>query len=49
MLPAFFDYRDQKLWCEDVELASICERFGTPTYVYSKALLPVRCKAILTR
>lgn len=39
MLPAFFDYRDQQLWCEDVELASICERYGTPTYVYSKAAI----------
>jgi diaminopimelate decarboxylase len=38
-LPAFFDYRDQQLWCENVELTSICERYGTPTYVYSKAAI----------
>jgi len=36
-----FAYRDGTLFCEDVALAQIAARFGTPTYVYSK-------RAILT-
>jgi diaminopimelate decarboxylase len=31
----FFCYRDGKLYCEDVDLARVAEKFGTPTYVYS--------------
>ena len=31
----FFHYRDEKLHCEDVDLACVAEKFGTPTYVYS--------------
>src|SRR5207244_6995958 len=31
----FFRYRDGKLHCEDVDLARVAEKFGTPTYVYS--------------
>ena len=30
-----FHYRDDYLYCEDVDLTSVAERFGTPTYVYS--------------
>jgi len=30
-----FRYRDGHLYCEDVELARVGEKFGTPTYVYS--------------
>src|SRR5216117_4060143 len=30
-----FRYRDGKLHCEDVDLARVAEKFGTPTYVYS--------------
>src|SRR2546421_6682507 len=30
-----FHYRDGRLYCEEVELASAAERFGTPLYVYS--------------
>ncbi len=32
-----FDYRNGQLYAEDVPLASIAERYGTPTYVYSRA------------
>jgi len=32
-----FDYRDDELFCEDVRLAEIADRIGTPTYVYSHA------------
>ena len=31
----FFYYRHGKLHCEDVDLARVAEKFGTPTYVYS--------------
>ena len=31
-----FQYREQSLLVEDLELAVIAERFGTPTYVYSR-------------
>src|ERR1700757_388946 len=30
-----FQYRNGKLFCEDVDLTSVAEKFGTPTYVYS--------------
>src|SRR5438874_5158665 len=30
-----FQYRDGKLNCEDVDLACVAEKFGTPLYVYS--------------
>ena len=31
----FLYYRHGKLHCEDVDLARVAEKFGTPTYVYS--------------
>jgi len=31
----FFQYRDGKLHCEDVDLAGVAEKLGTPLYVYS--------------
>jgi len=34
-----FDYRDGQLHGEDVPLATIAQRFGTPCYVYSRATL----------
>jgi len=30
-----FRYRDGQLHCEDVDLGSVAEKFGTPLYVYS--------------
>src|SRR5437773_4702944 len=30
-----FRYRGGKLYCEDVDLARVAEKFGTPLYVYS--------------
>ena len=30
-----FQYRDGKLYCEDVDLARVADEFGTPLYVYS--------------
>ncbi|WP_438957729.1 diaminopimelate decarboxylase [Porticoccus sp.] len=34
-----FDYRDGRLCAEGVALDTIAERYGTPTYVYSRAAL----------
>jgi diaminopimelate decarboxylase len=31
----FFRYRNRNLYCEDVDLTRVAEKFGTPTYVYS--------------
>ena len=32
-----FEYRDGSLFAEGVALSAIAQRFGTPTYVYSRA------------
>ena len=34
-----FDYRDSQLFCEDVPLSAVAERFGTPCYVYSASTI----------
>lgn len=34
-----FHYRDRKLFCEDVPVRQLAERFGTPLWVYSKSTL----------
>src|SRR5580704_12486389 len=31
-----FNYRDNKLFCEESDLAQIAEAYGTPLYVYSQ-------------
>ena len=38
-LPPHFEYRDDALFVEDLPLAAVADRHGTPTYVYSKAAL----------
>ncbi len=35
----YFHYIDDELYCEDVPIRKICEEFGTPAFVYSKATL----------
>ena len=40
-----FEYRGDELYCEGVSLRSIAEKEGTPTYVYSRALLESAYKA----
>ena len=35
----FFNYKDGKLFCEDVDLSLISTKFDTPAYVYSKKTL----------
>jgi diaminopimelate decarboxylase len=34
-----FHYRDRVLYCEDVPLTELAERYGTPLFVYSQATL----------
>ena len=35
----FFNYKDGKLFCEDIDLSLISKTFDTPAYVYSKKTL----------
>ena len=37
--PESFHYRQGEFFCEDLPLASLAERFATPTYVYSQAAI----------
>jgi diaminopimelate decarboxylase len=34
-----FHYRDNELWCEEVSLAAVARKAGTPTYIYSRHTL----------
>src|SRR6266513_862957 len=34
-----FQYRDGELFCEEVDLGRVAEKFGTPLYVYSAATI----------
>lgn len=40
-----FDYRDGELCAEGASLSAIAERFGTPTYVYSRAHIEAQFRA----
>lgn len=40
-----FTHRDGTLFAEDVALSAIAERFGTPTYVYSRAHIEAQYRA----
>ncbi len=40
-----FKYRDAELFAEGVALSAIAERFGTPTYVYSRAHIEAQYRA----
>ena len=35
----YFNYRDGRLWAEDVDITAQLQRWGTPCYVYSRATL----------
>jgi diaminopimelate decarboxylase len=35
----FFEYRDGRLYCENVDLTRVAREFGTPTYVYSEGTI----------
>ena len=41
----FFDYRDGRLFGEDVDLSLLATQFGTPCYVYSRAAIESRWRA----
>ncbi|WP_159567413.1 diaminopimelate decarboxylase [Budvicia diplopodorum] len=35
----YFNYKDGRLWAEDVAVADLASRFGTPLYIYSRATI----------
>jgi diaminopimelate decarboxylase len=35
----FFEYRNGRLYCENVDLTRVAREFGTPTYVYSEGTI----------
>src|SRR5687767_8320798 len=41
-----FAMRGGELWCEDVPLRALGDRFGTPLYVYSGATIDARLRAV---
>ncbi len=41
----FFNYRDGRLWAEDVDITANIENWGTPCYVYSRATIERHWKA----
>ena len=43
-----FHYRDRQLYCEDVPVAELADRFGTPLYVYSQTVIGETLKALQT-
>ncbi|HUR53796.1 MAG TPA: diaminopimelate decarboxylase [Gemmataceae bacterium] len=43
-----FVYRDRNLFCEDVPVTDLAEKYGTPLYVYSEATLLHHLKQIQT-
>ncbi len=40
----YFTYKDNNLYCEDVSVEEIAQKFGTPLYIYSKNFLTDRAK-----
>src|SRR6476659_1760800 len=43
-----FHYRDGQLYCEEIPVAELADRFGTPLYLYSQAALLDRLKELQT-
>ncbi len=41
-----FHYRNNELWCEDISLTKVADKFGTPLYVYSKRSIIDHCREI---
>lgn len=41
----FFKYKDGRLWAEDIDISAKIEQWGTPCYVYSRAMLERHWKA----
>jgi len=46
-LPPFFSYAGASLSCENIALSQVADRFGTPSYVYSKAAITEAMSAYL--
>jgi diaminopimelate decarboxylase len=44
----YFDYRDRTLFCEDVPLPELAEKYGTPVYVYSQGALVQKLTEVQT-
>ncbi len=42
----YFDYRNGELFCEDVSVKKLVEKYGTPLYVYSKNFFVAQFKAL---
>ncbi|MFO0821618.1 MAG: diaminopimelate decarboxylase [Gemmataceae bacterium] len=43
-----FEYRDRKLFCDEVPVSELAEKYGTPLYVYSEKTLLHHLKQIQT-
>lgn len=43
----FFNYRNSELFCEDLQLAALAEKYGTPSYIYSNATLLRHCRRLI--
>src|SRR5262245_42310553 len=43
-----FHYRDGQLYCEDVSVAALAEKYGTPLYVYSQSSILGTLKKLLS-
>ena len=41
-----FNYKKGKLFAEEVSIEEIANKFGTPSYIYSKATLERHAKAV---
>ncbi len=41
----YFNYKDGRLWAEDVDIAAKIDKWGTPCYVYSRATIERHWKA----
>ncbi len=41
-----FRYKEDRLWCEEVDLEQVASRYGTPAYVYSKRSVIDHCRWI---
>ncbi len=42
---SYFTYRNNQLYVEEVPVATIAERFGTPCYLYSRAAIEQQWQA----
>src|SRR5439155_26675591 len=41
-----FAYRDRVLYCEDLPIANLADKYGTPLFVYSRATLLHHLRAL---